>query len=322
MLGGLARRVALVEAIRSKEGNVVVVDSGDLFFDRKQDVDKAQALSKAEIIARAYKKMGVDAINVGDLDLTLGVEFLANKAREGLPLISANLIDAPSGKLLFPPYKIKEVGSLRVAFVGLFGLEVAQAAQKATENRVTILDPWTAARKTLEELRGKADLVLFLSDMGMARDQRLAKEVEGIHFILGGHDGRFMSFAQQESVSWLLQSYSKGMYLGKLKLKLEELGQPIQDEARVVRLQQEISKLDGRIDAHKKAKERGSNPSLDRSIAQLEEQRASLLKELEEAKTKGTQGNRFSWQLVPLDPSLPEDEEVARWIREAGIEKD
>lgn len=312
----------MVESIRSKEGDVLVLDSGDVFFDRKKPQDIAKTLEKARIIGKAYRKMGADAINVGDLDLSTGVEFLASQVRDGLPLISANLIDASSGKLIFPPYKIRELGGLKVAIVGLMGQDLTPEIQKALGDKVKILDPWAQGKKILEELRGKADLILVLSDMGTARDQRLAKETEGIHFIFGGHEGRFMSFPQQDSESWLFQSYSKGMYLGKLRLILEEPGKPIWDEARAARLVQEISKLNGRIEAHKKAQERRSNPSLERSIAQLEEQKVKLAEELEEAKRKSSKGNRFLWQLMPIDPSLPEDEEVARWIKEAGINED
>jgi len=301
---------------------LLVVDSGDLLFEKKEGVDPQRARLKAEILARAYKKMGADAINVGDLDLTHGIDFLEKQAREGLPLVSANLADSSSGKLLFPPYRVKQMGSLRIALIGLMGPEMSPQAQKGAGEKLTVLDPWVAARKILEELRGKADVVVVLSDMGMARDQRLAKEVEGIQFILGGHDGRFVSSAEQQGGSWLLQSYSKGMYVGSLRLRLEEPGRPIWDEGRASRLEQELAKLEGRIDAHRKAQQRGPNPSVERSLKQLEEQRIRLKQELEEARNKRDKGNRFSWRLEPLDPSLPEDQEVTRWIQEAGIQAD
>jgi 5'-nucleotidase/UDP-sugar diphosphatase len=322
VLGGLARRVELVEKISSKGNPHLVVDSGDLFFERKGAADPQKNLAKAEILAKAYRKMGVAAVNVGDLDLLAGVDFLQKKAGEGLPLISANLAEASTGKLLFKAYRVVEAGSFKIGFVGLMGPELDPQVRKAAGEKVSLLDPWEAAKKTLEELRGKADVVVVLSDMGMARDQRLAKEVEGIQFILGGHDGRFVSSAEQQGGSWLLQSYSKGMYVGSLRLRLEEPGRPIWDEGRASRLEQELAKLEGRIDAHRKAQQRGPNPSVERSLKQLEEQRIRLKQELEEARNKRDKGNRFSWRLEPLDPSLPEDQEVTRWIQEAGIQAD
>lgn len=322
MLGGLARRVAMVERARSKGSEVLVVDSGDLFFEKKEGVDQERARTKAEILAKAYRKMGVVAVNVGDLDLLQGLEFLKKLSQEGLPLISANLVDAASGKLLFPPCQLKQVGSLKVAFVGLLGPEMSPQVQKAVAGKVAISDPWEAARKAMEELKGKADLLIVLSDMGTARNQRLARETQGVHFILGGHDGRFASSPQLEGSTWLFQSYSKGMYLGSLKLRLEEPAKPISDEGRASRLEQELAKLDGRIQAHRRAQERGQSASVERSLQRLQQQRTHLEQELAEARKAEGKGNRFSWRLEALDPSLPEDPEVARWIQEAGIQAD
>lgn len=321
MLGGLARRVELVERIRSKGIPPLVVDSGDLFFDPKGAADQQRALVKAEILAKAYQKMGVAAVNVGDLDLLLGVEFLQEKAREGLPLISANLAEASTGKLFFSPNQIRQAGSFKIGFVGLTGPELGPQVKKAVGEKLLLLDPWEAARKQVQELGGKVDFVVILSDMGMARDQRLAREIPGIHLILGGHDGRFLSSPPQENSVWIFQSYNKGMYLGRLTLKLEHPNKPLYDEGRASRLQQELARLEGRIKAHERAQgEEGSrSPSVERSLKQLQEQKTKLEKEILETAKEGQKGNRFSWRLEPLDASLPENQEVGGWIQEAGI---
>lgn len=322
MLGGLARRVELVEKLRSKVTPSLVVDSGDLFFDRKGESDRQKALAKAEILAKAYKKMGVAAINLGDLDLLGGIEFLQKKAGEGLPLISANLADASTGRLFFSPYQISRAGNFKIGFVGLMSPDLDPQVGKVVGEKVSILDPWEAARKQVEELKGKVDFVVVLSDMGMARDQRLAREIPGIHLILGGHDGRFLSLPPQEGSTWIFQSYSKGMYLGRLTLRLEHPNQHLYDEARASRLQQELAKLEARIKAHERAQGESRSPSVERSLKQLQEQKGRLEHELLEARTEGQKGNRFSWRLEPLDPSLPESPEVSGWIQESGIQAD
>lgn len=322
MLGGLARRVEMVEKIRSQGKPFLVVDSGDLFFDRKGANDPQKNLAKAEILAKAYKKMGVAAVNVGDLDLLAGVEFLQKKAGEGLPLISANLAEASTGKPLFKAYQVVEAGSFKIGFLGLVGPEMDPQVRKAAGDKVSFLDPWEAAKKTLEELRGKVDFMVVLSDMGMARDQRLARENPDIHLILGGHDGRFLSSPPQEGSAWIFQSYHNGMYLGRLTLKLEHPHTPLRDEGRASRLQQELARVDGRIKAHEKARGEHPSPSVERSLKQLQEQKSRLEQELLEARKDGQGGNRFSWRLEPLDPSFPENKDVSAWIQEAGIQAD
>ena len=48
---------------------------------------------KAALILAAHKRMGVDAMAVGDLDLKLGVQWLKEQAAEaGTPFLSANLV--------------------------------------------------------------------------------------------------------------------------------------------------------------------------------------------------------------------------------------
>ena len=113
MLGGLARRVAFVEKEKASGKPALVVDSGDLFFDGRIREKSHPDLAKARIISRAYRKMGAIALNVGDLDLLHGVEFLVQLANEGLPLISANLVNAKDSSTLFPPFRIHEAAGLR-----------------------------------------------------------------------------------------------------------------------------------------------------------------------------------------------------------------
>lgn len=174
----------------------------------------------------------------------------------------------------------------------------------------------------MEGLKGKVDLVVVLSDMGMARDQRLATEIPGIQLILGGHDGRFLSSPHREGSTWIFQSYQKGMYLGRLTLQWQDPSGPIRDEARTSRLQHELVRLEGRIKAHEKAKLDSRSPSVDRSLKQLMEQRSKVEQELLEAQKESGRGNRFSWRLEPLEPSLPENKEVSGWIQEAQIHSD
>ncbi|MDI6776686.1 MAG: hypothetical protein QMD03_05505 [Syntrophales bacterium] len=78
---------------------------------------------------------------MGDRDLLHGIDFLQQEASHGLPLISANLIDPSSKVSFFPPYIIKKVGNIRVAFFGLLSPNLEPAMQKATGGRILVKDP-------------------------------------------------------------------------------------------------------------------------------------------------------------------------------------
>ncbi|MCX5909618.1 MAG: hypothetical protein NTY64_21210, partial [Deltaproteobacteria bacterium] len=190
MLGGLARRVGYVETVKKDGRPVLVVDSGDLLFDGRVKEDSKKDFAKADFISRAYRHMGAAAVNVGDMDLICGLDFLRKAAAQGMPFISANLLDRSSQSPVFPASVIREVAGVRVAFFGLLStLPFAGAA--GLGDRVLVKDPPEAARETLQKLQGKADLFILLSDLGLQRDRDLAMAVPGIDFIWGGHEGRY-----------------------------------------------------------------------------------------------------------------------------------
>ena len=329
MLGGLARRVALAEKARTVKQSLLVVDSGDLFFAPYSGADAERKLVKARLISRAYQRMGTSAINVGDLDLLQGVEFLRDEFSKGLPLISANLLDPSTKAPIFPPYVIREVAGVRVAFSGLLNPEsapdVGVVVKNANEGKIFIQDPFEAARETLQKLKGQADLVILLSDLGLHKDQMLAKAVSGIHFILGGHEGRYMGKPQQMGNTHILQSSVKGMYVGRLRLIVGDTASPFSDGGEVQHIQDRINALDFHLRSLQQAKQQLAyqNPeNLDRSIQEVTKQRRALQDQLMRMKDSASQGNRFFFNLEPIEAKHSEDDEVRKWIAEAGIEKD
>ena len=329
MLGGLARRVAYVEKIQRGNQRALVVDSGDLFFNFQSYSDSEKAMKKAQIIGRAYRHMGAAAVNVGCLDLLQGVDFLRQEFSQGLPLVSANLLDPASKGPIFPPYVLKEIGELRIAFFGLLspesGPEISPVIRQANEGKILIGDPVEAAKETLRKLQGKADLVILLSDLGLYKDQMVALAVPGIHFILGGHEGRFTRKAVQAGMTHIFQSSHKGMYVGQLQLVLENPSKPFKDDGQVQYLQERIDGLNLNIRALEGAKKRqpgGDTSNFDRSIQEITRQRNALQEELRRAKEVGIQGNRFLFRLEALEKILPENEEVKKWISGAGVDKD
>jgi 2',3'-cyclic-nucleotide 2'-phosphodiesterase (5'-nucleotidase family) len=321
--------VAYVEKVQKGNHRALVVDSGDLFFSFQHYSDSEKALKKAQMIGRAYRQMGAAAVNVGCLDLLQGLDFLRQESAQGLPLLSANLLDPSTKAQIFPPYLIKEVGGVRIAFMGVLppesGPEISPAIRAANEGKILIGDPIDAAREAVQRLQGKADLIVLLSDLGLPKDQMLAKAIPGIHFILGGHEGRSTRKGVQAGMTHIFQSSYKGMYVGRLQLTLQNLGNPFKDEGEVHYLEERIDGLNHHIRGLEGAKKRQpakDSSSLDRSIQEITRQRNALQEELKRRKEAGIQGNRFLFKLEALEKILPENEEVKKWISGAGIDMD
>ena len=317
-----------MEKIRSENTPALVLDSGDLFFSPQGNLNPEWSLKKAPLFGRAYRRMGAVAINVGDMDLLLGLDFLKKEFSQGTPLISANLIDPSSKRPIFRPYVIREIGGVRIAFLGLLSPDLTPqvaSAIKTDQAKILIKDPVKVMQETLPRLQGRADLFVLLSDMGGIADLTLARAVRGIHFILGGHEGRSFHMAKQLGQTFIFQSGSKGMYLGKLRITLENTTSPFTDGGRVNQIQEQINYLDRGLQDLQKMREANSRPdnrNNDQVIQDIQRRKEKLLEELKRAQQNQNQGNRFIFSLEPLEVTLPQDEEVLSWLTEAGIDKD
>jgi 2',3'-cyclic-nucleotide 2'-phosphodiesterase (5'-nucleotidase family) len=318
--------VALVEKLRAEGTPVLVLDSGDLFFMARVKVDPEKALAKARLIGRAYRRMAAAAVNVGDLDLLRGLDFLRQEASQGLPLISANLLDPSSRTPIFDPYVIQKVSGIKIAFFGLlspnFQPEIADPIQKTVGESIFIKDPVETAREMVLKLRDKVDMIALLSDLGSYRDRELVKAVPGIHFVLGGHEGLGLVQPNREGNTYMFQSYAKGMYVGTLRLVIKNPSLPFQDESRVSRIQEQIHNLDRHLQALQKQQASQPSQEVAQRIQWTHQQKAKLKEQLMQFSGAQSQENHFLWTLVALNPSLREDEDTKGWIKETGIDQD
>ncbi len=233
MLGGLARRTAFVEKLKGEGKPVFVVDSGHLFFtDTGKGVDPKHSLVKARLISNIYKRMGAAAINIGDADLMQGLTFLRDEAFRGLPLTSANLVDPATKSPIFAPYIVKRVGKIRIAFFGLLSpyMNMNTAAQKAAGNSFLVKDPVETAREMIAKLHRRADIIILLSDLDANGEKEVIKAIPAINFVLGGHEGRYITSPAREGQTPVLASYRNGMYAGKLQLTVVKAGSSFKGE--------------------------------------------------------------------------------------------
>jgi len=287
VLGGLARRVSLVEKLNGEDRSRLVVDSGNLFTDGWAGTIQKHSIIKARLISRAYMRMGATAINVGALDLLQGLAFLLKEASRGLPLVSSNLVDPATKTSIFKPYIIKKVGAIRIAFFGLLSPNIRTDIYKEAWKQFLVKDPVRAAREVIGVLRGKADVIILLSDLPSDSQQGVIRAAPEIHFVLGGRDGKYVQSPLWEGQTPILESCKYGMYAGKLQLTFVNASSPFKYE---------------------------------RTKEQARQQ--TLLKDESSSKEPPSRNNRFQWTLMPLDISIPENKEVSGWIRKAGIEKD
>ncbi len=132
---------------------------------------------------------GEDALTQGE------ARFRQWAAKAEHPFLAANLLEEGPGDkrpAFVAPFRIVEVGSLRLAVIGLLAPQVDLSADarlldglKSPYTGLTVTDPLAAARQTVKEAAMAADLVVVLSSLGPEADRRLVLQVPGIDLVLG-----------------------------------------------------------------------------------------------------------------------------------------
>jgi len=226
--GGLAKRSWLANQIRNSAGasNVLLLDSGD-FFPVENEPEKTACLM------RLYSMMRYDAVAIGDQEIAY---CTANPVLPGkrhpdeptspreealaFPWLSGGYRfkdGARSGEFLAPPWMVKTVAGLRVGIVSVAGPD----AYRLTDSRLTELsltDPAEIVRMFVEQYREKTDSIIVLSHQGLDADRLLAKQLDGVDIIIGGHSQSLISPPEIVNGIAVCQAGKNGENLGLLML--------------------------------------------------------------------------------------------------------
>ncbi len=249
MLGGLYKKSTYLEQYREKHGDIVVVDSGDLLNEHieiKESIQSSARL-KADLIARIYQYIGIDAINVGELDLALGLDYLKVLEKTyDIPFVSANLVDETNSPL-FRPYIIKEINGRKI---GIFGLmddtsDMVATLKEISGGKISVMDLVPSAESVVRELKAKADIIIAMTHHHMGRNWVVARRVPGIDVIVGGHHRQKIEKPYKAGNAFIVQAGEDGQYQGMFeftfasdgaktaKNELVPLGTGISDDPRV-----------------------------------------------------------------------------------------
>jgi 5'-nucleotidase / UDP-sugar diphosphatase len=234
--GGIAKAATIIGMTKMTEPNVLTLHGGDafhgdFFFNAYFGVPELQLM----------QALGFDAMAVGNHEFDLGPDTLAYVLYNAygmntLPLLSANLDFSAVPELgldtWIKPTLIKDVGGVQV---GIFGMTVP-GVPTTNNGAVGILggdDPMVVigiAYQTMMALRGAgAQVVIFMSHLGIAYDQAIAANVPGIDVIMSAHDHYESAtpmvipnpYGGQTIVTQVGKHYEK---VGKLRLDVSAAG--------------------------------------------------------------------------------------------------
>ena len=224
MLGGLYKKTTYLNEYRKTHKNLIVVDSGDL-LNEHEDIKASfmpSARLKAELIAKVYKGIDIDAIDVGELDLALGVDFLKDLEKKyGTPFISANIVDK-NNQLVFKPYVIENLGDLKVGIIGIMGTtsDVSKKFKAIVGSSLSVLDPMKTVADKVAEIKDKVDYVVVLTHQHIGRNWVIARKIDGVDLVVGGHHTQRLKTPYHANNTYIVQSGEKGQYQGMFEVEI------------------------------------------------------------------------------------------------------
>ncbi|WP_210546991.1 bifunctional UDP-sugar hydrolase/5'-nucleotidase UshA [Rhodoferax sp. PAMC 29310] len=237
---GMAARKTVIDGIRAdvaaKGGYSLLLDGGDV----NTGVPESD-LQDAVPDFKGMNLMGYDAMAVGnhEFDKPLSVLKMQRELAK-FPMLSANIYEA--GERKFPPYKIFNLGGVRVGVMGLTTEDTFKMVHPDNVKRIEFRSVITEAAKVVPELRAKADVVIAATHMGHYEDGKhgtqapgdveMARAVKGIDLVVGGHsqnpacmkaenvlDRDYVPGTEckpdRQNGTWIVQAHEWGKYVGR-----------------------------------------------------------------------------------------------------------
>ena len=240
-VGGFPAVTAKALQLRRTRENFLFLDAGDVFQGSLYFINY-RGMADLSFL----KLMRLDAMCTGNHEFDKGpvaLSIFISSAQNHFPVLSAN-ISAKKERFLagkLKPYMIKKFGARKVGIIGITTTETPDVSSPG--ERLVFNDPIPVVKTQVAELTCKGiDIIIVLSHEGFQNDIELAKAVEGIDVIVGGHThtltGRFKNLPElspeaeypyvvktpRQDTVLVVQAWEKSKILGVLEVEFDNAG--------------------------------------------------------------------------------------------------
>jgi 2',3'-cyclic-nucleotide 2'-phosphodiesterase (5'-nucleotidase family) len=243
MEGGLARIYTTIKNIRAENKNSLLLHTGDTIQ------GSAEVLyTRGQAMVDVVNNFGIDAFAPGNWEFVYGTNrflelFAGENPKAPWNTVAANVmkVNADGSEThAVKPYIIKNVGNLKVGILGMttdrgpqvVGKSVTKGLrflknQKEAGQEISQVD--AAVTKFVKELREteKVDLLVMLSELGLANNLRIAESIAGIDVILSSdmHEETQQMIVATHKASGgktlIAEEGQDGTIMGELNLKVK-----------------------------------------------------------------------------------------------------
>jgi 5'-nucleotidase / UDP-sugar diphosphatase len=256
---GLAPRATLIQNLRAEiqkdGGHVLLLDAGDVNTGVPQS-----DLQDAEPDFKGMALLGYDVMALGnhEFDKPLGT-ILKQREWGGFPFISANIYNKETNERLFPSHIIKEVDDLKVTIFGLTTEDTPLKSNPKNTKDLKFVPILEEAKRLVPLLRKDTDVLIALTHIGhyaeeahgadAPGDVTLARQVNGIDVIVGGHTQKPLFQPDIQNGSIIVQAAEWGKYVGRVDLEVLD-GKVTLKEAKLIPVNLKDSEVKIEADAY------------------------------------------------------------------------
>jgi 5'-nucleotidase len=211
--GGLGRLATLRKQIIKESPNTLFLMSGDTISPSVE----SNTYKGAQMID-AWNAIGLDFAVFGNHEFDFGPDELLKRIKEShFTWLGANVVDTKSGKTFAntPPFVLREYQGVKLGIFGLVLPETKSTSRPGPD--IDFLPACETAKKTVTEMRSAgASVIVALTHLSMSEDKALARCIEGIDVIIGGHEHTLLQSLSDRTPIFKMTSDAREM--GRIEL--------------------------------------------------------------------------------------------------------
>lgn len=313
-MGGLSRKLSYINTLKNNNINPIILDAGDALFARPQYslLNLPSVKYKAKAFLEGYEKIGCNALNIGEYDLSAGYDFLKSlEPNSIIPFISANLRVKETGDLAFKPFVIIDRNMLKVGIIGVTDYLPKKVTELYKENYLE------TGQELINTLRGEVDILVMLVNSSMNQKNTILESFKNADYIYLSRtvSNTRSTIPQKDGYPIFYTIGLNGKHLIEVKTTIKDNKKPITDvssyETRLMNTMRQLIRLKTTVGEQTIEEKYADKPQILAQISYFEKQ----VKELEDNINKVVNTSKI--KIVALLKNLEFDADMQSFVDNA-----
>lgn len=238
--GGFARIATLVRQAKSESPSTIFLNAGDTYQGTAW-----YNWYKWKAVTWFMNLLAPDAISLGNHEFDDGVNglipFIQNAS---YPIVTANLDLSEQPDLAATKLKNSTILMVNGKKIGVIGYLTPETKILSSSEKVIFKDEVESIREEVKKLKEQGvDILIALGHSGFETDKKIAREVEDIDLVIGGHTNTFLYRGKPPDVEvpegfyptevmqksgrkvYVVQAYAYTKYLGNISVSFDIKGE-------------------------------------------------------------------------------------------------